>query len=237
VAGKLGATGVPGALPLSGGPNPDEVDSSAQGARDLQQHRAAHERTPKLHASISLTRAATILLVGVLSWLALVTILLYADRNISRRRIDIKPDQKPPDHVDDPGAGKEFLQHHKVFSDLYGELWRAAGAPDSGDVERREILMRWHQRLERIGQPNLLAAWSDASEGTCRERAVAWLDRLVSWGLVRDHPSTIEINPDSLRRFHVHPSSKSGVALVKEPCWTFNGRILEKGHAVVAREQ
>ena len=110
-------------------------------------------------------------------------------------------------------------------------------APDGG---RWQVLERWRERLERLEEPALLRAWVEATglsspddEAWARRSAAHWLRSLEFWGLTRYHPATVEINEQTLRRFHFHPRRGSGIAVVKSPSWSFNGVVVQKGHAVV----
>jgi hypothetical protein len=139
--------------------------------------------------------------------------------------------------ADAPGAKESFSRQYREFRDLYGAIWRAGYGDRESDVDRRKIRARWDERLKRLGQAPLVSAWSPLDQqfranGNAREAAQIWLKALESWGLTRDHPKGIEVNDDTLSRFEVFPECTSGPAEVKEPCWTFDGIILQKGHAV-----
>lgn len=156
----------------------------------------------------------------------------------STRRPD-RPAKLPPSSNIDPNARAAFARHHSAFNDLYGEIWQAAEALDISDAERRQIMIRWHERLKRVGDDDLLQAWSKLGLSQDSQRAydlqkqaIAWLDRLESWGLGRECPPEIKIDKYVLSKFHVLPKSEDGIAVVKSPCWTFGGRVLEKGLAV-----
>jgi hypothetical protein len=184
---------------------------------------------PKASPSKSWIKIAVWTLVGIVS-LGILIALLYSPMKRARR-----PSLPPSD----PNAREGFSRHHSAFSDLYGEIWQAAEAIDISDDERRQILIRWQERLTRVGDHALLTAWTrlGESEGNrladdVKRQAVAWLGSLESWGLIREWPPEIKIDKHTLTRFHILPRCEDGVAVVKSPCWIFNGRVLEKGFAI-----
>jgi len=133
-----------------------------------------------------------------------------------------------------PAAKEAFARARTQFSDLYGELWSAAELDDESEENRRAALGRWRERIERLADAALLAAWravERADGAKARLAAQAWLRNLERWGLTRIHPPSIDVNEASLRQFHVFPHRSSGRAKVVQPCWAFEGAVLEKGHA------
>jgi hypothetical protein len=152
---------------------------------------------------------------------------------VGRRR---RGKQRPEDQE----AREAFARSQERFCDLFVELWCCAEDEEAPDGGRWQVLERWRERLERLEEPALLRAWVEATglsspddEAWARRSAAHWLRSLEFWGLTRYHPATVEINEQTLRRFHFHPRRGSGIAVVKSPSWSFNGVVVQKGHAVV----
>ena len=144
----------------------------------------------------------------------------------------------------DREAREAFARSQEKLCDLYIDLWYCAEKEEGPDGGRWKTLERWRERLERLEEPALLRAWvaatglsSPGDDAWTRRGAVRWLRTLESWGLTRDHPSTVEINEQSLRRFQFFPRRGSGIAVVESPSWSFNGVVLQKGHAVAKSGQ
>jgi hypothetical protein len=137
--------------------------------------------------------------------------------------------------VKTPGAKESFRRHHSDFRDLYGEMWRAAEDEHEQEDESSKILARWHERLKQSGAQPLVRAWNVMDQfnagGTARDKARSWLFALETWGLTRMQPDKIEVNERSLRQFHVFPKRESGPAIVTEPCWLYDGVVVQKGEA------
>jgi hypothetical protein len=134
-----------------------------------------------------------------------------------------------------PGAREAFRRQCREFRDIYGTIWRAAESDEETEDTRRRMLARWDDRIRRLGQPPLLGAWTRATAGAeeaPQQAARQWIKALQAWGVRLDHPRVVQVNADALERFHVYPEAQSGTAEVKEPCWTFEGDVLQKGHAV-----
>jgi hypothetical protein len=147
----------------------------------------------------------------------------------------VKRSQPPTGIADTLGAREAFGRQCREFRDIYASIWRAAESDEEADDARRKILARWDDRIKRVGQPALVTAWTGVEQRSLaapRDAARAWLAALQSWGLKCDFPRTIEVSEATLDRFYVFPQSQSAVAEVKEPCWTFENVVLQKGHAI-----
>ena len=162
--------------------------------------------------------------------------ILYALGLVHRRKSDVVARVAAPSAVaDTPGAREAFNQQYRDFRDIYGAIWRAAESNDESPEARQKLIARWDERIKRLGQAPLLNAWTNAlarGNGQPREAARQWVASLQAWGMKLDHPRTIAVNEQTLARFHVFPEARSGTAEVKEPCWMFQGVVLQKGNAV-----
>jgi hypothetical protein len=139
---------------------------------------------------------------------------------------------------------------------LLKELWAVVHNNDTPPQRRREILLQWEGRIERLDAqrprqdspaPTLQAAWqttvsrvtghpafaaAQADDRAAQRIAAAWLEALHAWGMTRDEASEFLMDEDREQAYSVvGPYTHGERVEVVHGCWWYEGKLIEQGIA------